>query len=386
MTTGWPHPTAFFSWDHEERAAIARVHASGRYTMAGETEQFEHELAAYHGRAHAIAVNSGSSANLVAVAAAKHHLILKTEGYADADQWRTYVPALAWATTYAPLIQHNFDLTVTDIDDTWNALALAKRWVSVPPNAYFDIIIGCSILGNPAHLLELREWADHKGTILLEDNCEALGARTQDGRLTGTFGHLSTESFFYSHQISAIELGAILTDDPDLARLCRLLRNHGNSGWGQDDFDRLYNFEVFGFNVRPTEMHCAVARAQLHKLDGFVQARRENDAYFRVQTNNLLSVTHPRLTSPHTSPFGLAFRVETPQQRRTLVANLRAQGIDCRPPTGGSFTRHPYGAPWRDQPTPAADLIHDAGLFLGNPPWPAQDLVDRAVKVLRETL
>ena len=184
----------------------------------------------------------------------------------------------------------------------------------------------------------------------------------------------------------AIELGAVLTDDPELARLCKLLRNHGNSGWGSDNFDHLYSFELFGFNVRPTELHCAIARAQLAKLDGFVEARRANDAYFRTLTTNLLSVTHPRLTSPYSSPFGLAFQVETPAQRRALVDNLRAAGIDARPPTGGSFTRHPYGEPWADQPTPSADHIHSCGLFLGNPPWPAPELVDRAVAVLRETL
>jgi CDP-6-deoxy-D-xylo-4-hexulose-3-dehydrase len=268
------------------------------------------------------------------------------------------------------------------VDDSWNA----------PPPDYQRplpaVIALCPVLGNPAHYDAWSSYPDlHPGVTVIEDACESLGARTADGRLCGTFGHLSTLSFFYSHQISAIELGAILTDDPELNRLCRLLRNHGNSGWGQDDFDRLYNFELFGFNVRPTEMHCAIARAQLQKLPTFIESRRENQRYFRAQTANLLAVTFPRDTSPYPSPFGIAFRLETPSQRARLVPALRAAGIDCRPPTGGSFTRHPYGTPWREScPTPAADLIHDTGLFIGNPPWPAPDLIDRAIRVLRETL
>ncbi len=382
--TDWPHPTAFSSWNHAERQAIDRVHASGRYTMAAETEQFEHELASYHGRAHAIAVNSGSSANLVAAASLRLREYPDDPRHAGSQRMIVVVPALAWATTYAPFWQLGYDFSILDADGTWNAVE--PSWSGEGHFQYADWIVGCSVLGNPADLGALRQDCELANKTLIEDNCESLGARTADGHLTGTFGHLSTESFFYSHQVSAIELGAILTDDPELARLCRLLRNHGNSGWGQDDFDRLYNFELFGFNVRPVEMHCAVAREQLKKLDGFVAARRENDAYFRSRTGNLLSVIHPRLTSPCSSPFGLVFRVETPAQRRALVANLRAAGIDVRPPTGGSFTRHPYGQPWKDQPTPNADLIHDTGLFLGNPPWPAPDLVDRAVKVLRETL
>lgn len=359
MTT-YTHPTAFSHHGPEERAAWDRVYASGRFTMGPETAAFEQELADYHGRRFAIAVNSGSSANMVAL------LALLENNYIDTSS-SISVPALAWSTTYSPLVQAGLELVIRDCDDTWNSPVIDDG---------ADHTLVCSILGNPV-----------TSGAIFEDNCEALGARTVGGRKTGTFGVVSTESFFYSHQVSAIELGAVLTDDPELNRLCRLLRNHGNAGdTAGDDFDHRYDFQLFGMNVRPTELHCALARAQLRKLGTFVAARRANDAYFRAQTANLLSVTHPRLTSPHSSPFGLAFRVETPAQRRKLVHNLRGAGIDARPPTGGSFTRHPYGAPWRDQPTPTADLIHDTGLFLGNPPWPAEALIDRAVKVLRETL
>ena len=241
--TDFLFPTAFSSWrpydGSPEWAAYEQVLRSGRLTMAGETAAFEEEIAAYHGRRHAIAVNSGSSANLVAVAALNaryrfDQIVMPT----------AIIPAIAWATTYAPLIQYNVDLRIGDVGDDWNAVPL--ELTSPPCPNHF--VVACSILGCPADLPGWRRAVDRRSAniwsglgVLFEDNCESLGARTADGRLTGTFGDLSTGSGFFSHQLSAVELGWILTDDDELARLCRLLRNHGNDGWGSDDFDRSYN-------------------------------------------------------------------------------------------------------------------------------------------------
>lgn len=391
MTTDWIFPTAFSSWRHgdggAESAAVDRVLRSNWLTMGPETEAFEQEIAEYHGRKHAIAVNSGSSANLIAVGA------LSVNNYIRSVR----VPAIAWATTYAPFIQLcttpdedwlNFE--IMDVADTWNA-SLAEPYVpGISRYEWPDVEVICSILGNPidfaAH--EARKRHPNEDTRILEDNCEALGARTQDGRLTGTFGLLSTCSGFYSHQLSAIELGWILTDDDNLARLCRLLRNHGNAGWGAEDFERSYDFKVFGYNVRPVEMHCAIAREQLKKLDMMIDHRRRNLADFaQLVTDFHIPITPQRLTSALPSPFDLAFECESREARARLVHALRADGIDCRLPTGGSFVQHVYGKPWRgDNPTPRADQIHDCGIFLGNAPWPIPELIEKAVKVMRETL
>jgi CDP-6-deoxy-D-xylo-4-hexulose-3-dehydrase len=375
--TDWIFPTAFSSWQHgdgsEESNAIDRVLSSGRYTMGPETEAFEAEIAAYHGRRHAIAVNSGSSANLIAVAAAKHWHV--DNGYCDtghAYEGRASVPAIAWATTYAPLLQHRYNLTIADVDDTWNA----------PNVPWRDITMAVSILGNPTYLVDRLAVP---GEIIVEDNCESLGARTGSGQLTGTFGRLSTGSGFYSHQLSAVELGWILTDNDDLANLCRLLRNHGNDGWGSDDLASQYDFVVFGYNVRPQEINCAVARAQLRHLDAMIDQRTANLMLFRSLTANM-PIRHQLLTTDRPSPFGLPFTVETPGDRARLAIALRANGIDCRMPTGGSFLKHPYSKPWRDQSTPNADRIHDTGMFLGNAPRPIPDLIRLAAQVIKETL
>ena len=382
----YAYPTAFSLWEDEERVAIARVLASGQLTMAGEVEAFEAEFAAWHGRRHAIMVNSGSSANLVAVAAIAATRARELGGWVrqplEHDRATAIVPAIAWATTYAPLAQHGVSLLLTDVDDTWNAPAPYENDVYAS-----RIIVACPVLGNPAHLAVWRAVANGTpGTYLVEDCCESLGARDENGRLAGTFGDLSTFSFFYSHQLSAIEGGMVLTDDDQIARLCRMLRNHG---WtrGVDSptrFEDEYDFRLMGYNLRSLELHAAVAREQLRKLPRFIAARRANLDLFVELTRNL-PVVHQRMVG-QPSPFGLAFTVASSEVRTRLVTALRASGVDCRLPTGGSFRQHVYAARWANQRTPAADRIHDTGIFLGNAPWDIAPLIEHAVRVMREVL
>ena len=371
-------PTAFASHGPEERAAAERVLRSDRLTAGPEVEAFEAELAAYCGRKHAVMTNSGSSANLAAVAALDRL-------HCFAQRGRGYAPAIAWSTTYAPLIQYSVKPAILDVDDTWNAPPPAVPPLS--PAAWsgpFPQILGAvPVLGNPAHLPGWARLAGHYGVPLLVDACESLGAEI-GGRSVVAYGDVATVSFFYSHQLSAYEGGAALTDDDDLARLMRLLVGHGNSGWGSNDFDASYRFELFGYNLRPVEMHAAIARVQLRRLPELVAARRANATLFREMTADL-PIEHPTI-SGEWSPFGLNFTVGSRDTRRRLVAALRAASIDARLPTGGSFTRHPYGVPWREHATPRADLIHDTGLFLGCAPYPIPGLIGRATKVMRETL
>lgn len=370
----WFFPTAFSVWGDEERAAIERVIACGRFTQGEEVAAFEAEFAAFHGRAHAIMVNSGSSANLITVSALRHLDKLRLGD-------KAIVPALAWSTTYAPLIQLGIDLVLIDANDTWNADPFALKL-----HDGVKLVVACSILGNPADLMTWKTAAGVLDVPLLEDNCESLGASI-DGKLCGTFGLMSTASFFYSHQVSAIEGGAVLTDDDECAMLCRMLRAHGwtrGTDLQKPGFDREYDFRVFGYNVRGLELHAAVAREQLKKLPGFIVQRRKNADLFRHLTASL-PIVHPT-TGGATSPFGLQFAVSDGDTRNRLAGALRAAGIDCRLPTGGSLTKHAYGARWADQPTPFADAIHDCGLFLGNGPVDLADPICSAIEVMREAL
>jgi CDP-6-deoxy-D-xylo-4-hexulose-3-dehydrase len=370
----WVFPTAFSEWDEHEYNAIQRVITSGRFTMGPEVEAFEEEFAGFHKMKYGIACNSGSSANLLMIAAlfAKKDQPLKRGN-------QVIVPALAWSTTYAPLLQYGLRLKVVDCDATWCS--------DLPDVAGSSLVVGVSILGNPAPLNFLKVAIESHGGYFIEDNCESLGAYHAND-LCGTFGLMSSFSFFHSHQISAIEGGMVLTNDAECAKLCRILRAHG---WTRDvepptSFDDSYRFTHFGYNLRPVEMHAAIAREQLKKLKGFIAARQKNLILFRELTKDL-PIKLQVIRSLDPSPFGLPFTVDSSETRLKLVASLAEEGIDSRLPTGGSFTRHLYGAPWREQyPTPNADRIHDTGLFIGNAPFDISDKIERAVAVMKKVL
>lgn len=374
----WKYPTAFKSWGDEERLAIYRVLNSGRFTMGDEVRMFEMDLAAYHGVKHAVMVNSGSSANLIAVAALFH---VDRQPLRRGD--RVAVPALAWPTLYAPLVQYGLSLVVVDCDDTWNAATNP-----VYPVSDCALIVGCSVLGNPAHLEAWAARAKQAGAEFIEDNCESFAAR-RHGKLCGTFGRMGTLSFYFSHQLSAIEGGAIITDDDECAELCRMLRNHGwTKGVCADDgFAAEYDFRMMGYNVRPLELHAAIAAEQLRKANAFGFARSKNFVHWVDRVEGRLPIVLPAITPGSTlNPFGFAFTVNTIEKREAVAAALRAAGIDCRPPVGGALRMHPYGKPWAMQETPNADYIHTHGLFLGNAPFDITDKIDAAATVMERVL
>jgi CDP-6-deoxy-D-xylo-4-hexulose-3-dehydrase len=361
----YDHPVAFSNWGPEERAVMMRVINSGRFTMGLETEAFEAEFSAFHGLKHGIMTNSGSSANLLAA----ESLFLKQDDPLERGDI-AIVPAIAWATTYAPLVQRGLDMFISDVGDDWNMLAGA--------NLAADLMVAVPVLGTP---FNPETW---RARYTIEDACESIGAKALG--LAGTSGTLNTFSLFYSHQLSAIEGGMILTDDDELAMICRMLRDHGatRSVIKAARFEDEYDFRLFGYNLRPVEMHAAIAREQLKKLPELRAGRQKNFTLFREMTGAFPIVIPP---TPHGhNPFGLHFTVGSSEVRGRLVTALRGNGIDCRLPTGGSFLRHKYSEPWQDQRTPKADRIHECGLFLGNSGFPIEDKIERAVKVMEGVL
>lgn len=377
----YEHPVAFVSWGDEERQAISRVQASGRWTQGQEVESLEHEFSAYHGLKHGIAVNSGSSANEIAVLATFH---VERSPVQRGDS--AVVPALSWGTLYSPLVRAGMDLIVKDCDQTWNA-------PQVGCGRPARILMTCSVLGNPAPYMTYQKAISHtKDVFWIDDCCESVGAwlgPLGEKRMVGSFAKLNTFSFFYSHQIASVEGGMICTDDDELAAICRSLRDHGLTRWKgkPDDFEDEYRFVYFGLNVRMTEMYAAIARAQLKKLDNMCRYRQQNFNNFETACTGLPIKIPPKLRNAVRSPFGFNFEVESKDVRAKLVVAFRSASIDCRLPTGGSFLRHPYAADYRgEQRTPNADRIHDTGLFLGLAPFEMNDKIERAVRIMRETL
>ena len=385
--TDWFYPTGFSFWEAEEREAIQRVISSGWFTYGPEVEAFEREVAEFHGRKYAVMCNSGSSANWLAVTALFHK---KENPLRRGDQ--AIVPAIAWATTFNPLVQNGLELIIKDVGPSWNA-----EWNGPNDNRSHNgvrLVVTCPVLGNPvdyrAYERILHGW--NWDGYWIDDACESVGSwigPLGEKRYAGSFGIMSTISLFMSHQISAVEGGVVLTDDEECYRLCRILRNHG---WTRDveksgSFDDEYQF-VFadGMNLRPVEMHAAIAREQLKKLEKMCMARQANWNNWELLCHGLPIQIPPKSRVAVRSPFGLNFTCESKEARARLVKAFRENGIDCSLPTGGSFRKHPYAAQWADQKTPNADRIHDTGIFIGNAPYEIAEKIGRAVKIMRETL
>jgi CDP-4-dehydro-6-deoxyglucose reductase, E1 len=377
------------TWGDEERQAIRRVVESGRFTMGDEVRRFEEAFAAHVGMKHAVMVNSGSSANLVAVAALCYR---RGRPLRRGDE--VIVPAISWATTYHPLQQHGLTLRFVDVDLHTLNLEAAQLEAALTPRT--RMVVAVSILGNPAPLDVVRAFCDRHGLDFFEDNCESMGA-SLNGRPAGTFGDVSTFSTFYSHHISTMEGGLVVTNDTEIDHLARAIRNHGwardvppgswlNEGRSDDPFFEAYRFVVPGYNVRPLEMSGAIGIEQLKKLDAMVEARRRNAALFvRLFGDDDRFILQRENGRSSWFSFTLILNPQHHIDRGRVMDALRRAGIGFRMITGGCFLRH-EAIKYFDYTIAgeivSANIAHDRGFFVGNHP---RDLT-REITRLRDVL
>lgn len=376
------------TWGPEELAAIQRVIESNRLTIGPNVAEFEKAFAAYHGRKYAVMVNSGSSANLLAIAALFYK---KERPLRRGDE--VIVPAISWATTYHPLQQYGLKLKIVDVElDTLN-IDVGQLSAALGPRT--RAIMGVSILGNPAALDVMRAFAEVHDLYFVEDNCESMDAELA-GRRAGTFGHLSTFSSFFSHHISTMEGGIVTTDDRELFELVTSMRAHG---WirdlprdsvlfdaRDDDFAEAYRFILPGYNVRPTEIAGAIGCEQLKKLPAMTLARRRNWALFKELFGGDDRFITQR-ENGKTSAFSFTF-VLNPKMalsRESLFSAMKQADIGFRMITGGCITRHDVIKHYEYEclgELPNANLAHDQGFFVGNHPFDLTPQLERLREVL----
>lgn len=378
------------SWGQEEVDAMHRVIASGMFTMGENVRRFEDDFARKFGTRHALMVASGSAANLVGVAALF---------YAGERPLRrgdeVIVPAISWATTYYPLQQYGLRLRFVDVElDTLN-IDVSKLEEALTPRT--RMVVAVSILGNPCALDVLRAFCDRHGLILFEDNCESMGA-TLNGKPCGTFGDIGTFSTFFSHHISTMEGGVLVTDDTELYHVAKSMRAHGwtrdlpkNSGVfepKEDDFYEAYRFILPGYNARPLELSGAIGIEQLKKLHGMVETRRANaklfvdlmkgDERFIIQRENGRSSWFA---------FTIILNPRMKAERTRVMDALKKADIGYRIITGGNFLRHDV-IKYFDYECVGkmrnADLAHDRGFFVGNHPHDLRPQIERLREVLDE--
>ena len=378
------------SWGQEEIDAMQRVIASGMFTMGENVRRFEDDFARKFGVKHALMVSSGSAANLVGVAALCH---AGKRPLQRGDE--VIVPAISWATTYYPLQQYGLRLRFLDVElDTLN-IDVAKLEQALTPRT--RMVVAVSILGNPCALDVLRAFCDRHGLILFEDNCESMGA-TLNGRHCGTFGDLGTFSTFFSHHISTMEGGVLVTDDAELYHVAKSMRAHG---WTRDlpsdtsifqkkeeDFFEAYRFILPGYNARPLELSGAIGIEQLKKLDRMVEARRANAALFvELMKGDERFVIQRENGRSSWFAFTIILNPKFRLERARIMNALKNADIGYRIITGGNFLRHDvirYFDYERVGDMRNADLAHDRGFFVGNHPRDLRPQIERLRAVLDE--
>jgi len=362
------------SWGHEEINAIQSVVDSGRYTMGEKVSEFELAFASKFGSRHCLMVSSGSMANLVSVAA----LFYKSDKPLQKGD-EVIVPAISWATSFYPLQQYGLSLRFVDVDLETLNIDISKLEEALTPKT--RMVMAVSILGNPAELTELRKFCKKHDLILFEDNCESMGA-SLDGKYTGTFGDIGTFSTFFSHHISTMEGGLIITDDEDLFHLMKSIRAHGWSrdlpddtsiyNKSDDDFFEAYRFILPGYNARPLEFSGAIGLQQLKKLDDLVAIRRKNaDLFVELFGDDERFIIQKENGSSSWFSFTLILNPDIKTDRKQCLDHLRKEDIQFRIITGGCFPRHDvikYFDYEIVDNLDNANIAHDRGFFVGNHP------------------
>jgi len=356
------------TWGKEEIQAIQKVIQSGRYTMGPSVKQYEKEFSDYFGCVDAVMVNSGSSANLLAIALLSVKYGLKGD---------IIVPAVSWSTTFFPVHQYGFKLNFVDIDrDTLN-IDVNKIEKAITPNT--SAIFAVNLLGNPNDFNKLKQICDKHKLVLIEDNCESLGAKFEN-KHTGTIGQLGTFSFFFSHHLQTMEGGMIAVQNKDDADFLRSLRAHGwirdlpneNNIYNKtgDNFKDSFTFVTPGYCVRPLEMSGAIGSVQLKKWPDMREKRLKNAQYFKERFKDLKGVRIQKEIG-ESSWFGFSIVLEghLEGKREQVIKTLTENKVETRPIVAGNFMKNPvieYINYIDNYDYENADYIHNNGFFIGN--------------------
>jgi len=377
MTFKFPLATA--TWDQKEIDAMHDVIASGNFTMGKKVGLFEKSFSKYIGSQYAVMVNSGSSANLLMIAAlfyTKNPKLKLKRG----DE--VIVPAVSWSTTYYPLYQYGLKIKFVDIDIETLNYDLVQLESAITNKT--RVVLAVNLLGNSNNFDFIDKVIKDKDIVLIEDNCESMGA-TFNEKKTGTFGVMGTFSSFYSHHISTMEGGTIVTDDEELYQILISLRSHG---WTRDLpvknlicsdksdnlLDESFRFVLPGYNVRPLELEGVLGIEQVKKLPMIISERRKNAKLFvETLSNHSDLLIQKEIGESSWFGFSIIIRPGSSLTRKDLVSKLNNLGFELRPIVTGNFLKNEvikffdyeiHGS------LKNAEHLDKNGLFIGNHHYP----------------
>ncbi|MFF5860123.1 lipopolysaccharide biosynthesis protein RfbH [Streptomyces sp. NPDC012751] len=389
--------------DEADRAALVEAALEMRIAAGPSSRKFEARFARTLGLRKAHLTNSGSSANLLALSAFTSHL-LEDRRLRPGDEVITV--AAGFPTTVNPIIQNGLVPVFVDVElGTYNTTA-ARVAEAIGPRTRAIMI--AHALGNPFEATEIAQLAADHDLFLIEDNCDAVGSR-YDGRLTGSFGDITTVSFYPAHHLAMGEGGCVLTSNLALARIVESLRDWGRDCWCEpgetnkclkrfkyqmgtlpEGYDHKYIFSHVGYNLKATDLQAALGLSQLEKLDRFCAARRRNWARLREGLDGVPHLLLPeptRRSDPSWFGFALTVDPDAPFSRAALVDFLEERRIGTRRLFAGNLTRHPayLDSPHRVVGDLAnSDIITDQTFWVGVYPALTEEMLDYVVASVKE--
>ena len=370
-----PIPLSLPSFGWEEVSEAVESMLSTHVTMGEKVKRFEIMFADYIGVKHAIMVNSGSSANLLALSVLTN--LVTQNRIQPAEEIIT--PAITWATTVFPIINSGAVPVLVDVDlETFN---LHPDEVEKAITDKTRAIMLVHLLGNPCNMMEIVRIAKSHNLYIIEDSCEAHGAEYESQKV-GSFGNMATFSFFFSHHISTIEGGMVLTNNDQYAELTRALRVFG---WIRDlkskdkiaeayqGIDPRFLFINAGYNFRPMEIQGAFGIHQIGKLEKYIQIRQENAQYWNENLrkySDYLLLPQKRANTRHVW-FGYPVTVKptAPFTKEELIRFLEEKKVETRPIMAGNIDEQPCMRLFHYRKTgdlPNARFIMRNSFFFGN--------------------
>ena len=394
-------PVAGRVLDNEDQEILIKSSLEMWLTAGKFTEEFEKNLREFTGIRHALFVNSGSSANLLAISALKIFYNLN-----DGDEVIT--SAVNFPTTLNPIIQNN--LTPVLVDAEKGSFNIDPAQIEKKITSKTKGIVLAHTLGNPFNLNKIKKICDDHNLFLMEDMCDAFGS-TYDGKMVGQFGDVSTLSFYPAHHITTGEGGAVLTNKPKLKKIIESLRDWGRDCYcppGQDNtckkrydwqlgglphgYDHKYIYSHVGYNLKSTDMQAALGVSQLKKLPRFIKRRKENFNYLFEAFSQFEDFELPvweNKSQPSWFGFPVSVKSNAKFSRNDLVKYYDENNIGTRLLFAGNIVLQPayidlnMGKP---EEFPVANSVVESTFWLGVYPGLTTEHLDFVIQVTREFL
>ena len=398
-----PVPVSGRVFDEEDISLLVEASLDFWLTSGPYAEWFEKKFAEYIGVSNCLLVNSGSSANLVAISSLRSPR-LGSRSLKEGDEVITV--AAGFPTTVSPIYQNGLVPVYVDVSIPSCNVDPENLEKALSPRT--RAVVLAHTLGNPFNVERICSFCRDNGLWLVEDCCDALGS-LYDSRKTGTFGDLSTFSFYPAHHITMGEGGAVVTDDPEMAEIVRSIRD-----WGRDcrcrpgqsnicgkrfaqqhgdlpfGYDHKYVYSHMGYNLKVTDMQAAVGCSQMKKLPMFIKKRRENYSFLREGLADLedvlLFTDAERRSEPSWFGFPMGLREGSYSSRNALVDHLEKNRIGTRLLFGGNLVKQPafmrqvHRVP---QELANTDYVMNNLLWIGVYPGLTREMLDHMINTVR---